>query len=202
MIYDNSMVNEEAGFETFKDFFRGKQMEKVFELFILNFYKTHLNKKIYNVSAPHIKWPMDNSNDDVWKEYFDIVDKPENRRTDTIIENKELEFQLIIDAKYYANTYVKAHMSKEENKIRTGHLNQLRGYLLDSNYDGEKVGALLYPMNKNDLSKGEVRTIKDTPITVKTINLSVDWNDIEKDMLDFVDRIERVYMNLNEKSIK
>ncbi len=202
MIYDNTMVNEDEGLESFKDFFRGKQMEKVFELFILNFYKKHLSKRIYKVYAPRIAWPMDDKDDDVWMKYFDLVDNPEDRRTDTVIENKKIKLQLIIDAKYYKNTFVKAYMNDDDEKVRTAHLNQLRGYMLDSGYDGDKVGALIYPMTDNNLIKGEVRTIKDTPITVKTIDLNADWKFIENDMLDFVHRIEKVYKGISKKNNK
>lgn len=50
-------------------------------------------------------------------------------------------------------------MGKGEESVRTGHLNQLRGYILDSEFDGERIGALLYPMVNNDLKKGKVLSL-------------------------------------------
>lgn len=84
-------------------------------------------------------------------------------------------------------------MNSDEQRTRTGHLNQVRGYLIDSEFPGPKVGALLYPMVNNDLKRGKIHPIEETPIIIKTINLNADWRDIEEDMLDFVHRVEIPY---------
>ena len=190
MLYDGTGVNEEDGKNVFKDFFREEQMHRIFELFILNFYAAHLNRHIYKVHAPKITWKIEESADDIWGDVFDVDENPGDRRTDIVIENKERGIQMIFDAKYYKKTFVSTYMGKEEERVRTGHLNQVRGYLLDSEYPGKKVGALLYPMVNDDLSKGKVFPIQNTPILIKTINLQADWREIEEDMLNFVNRIE------------
>ena len=190
MLYDGTGVNEEDGKNVFKDFFREEQMHRIFELFILNFYTAHLNRHIYKVHAPKITWKIEESADDIWGDVFDVDENPGDRRTDIVIENKERGIQMIFDAKYYKKTFVSTYMGKEEERVRTGHLNQVRGYLLDSEYPGKKVGALLYPMVNDDLSKGKVFPIQNTPILIKTINLQADWREIEEDMLNFVNRIE------------
>lgn len=190
MLYDGTGVNEEDGKNVFKDFFREEQMHRIFELFILNFYTAHLNRHIYKVHAPKITWKIEESADDIWGDVFDVDENPGDRRTDIVIENKEQGIQMIFDAKYYKKTFVSTYMGKEEERVRTGHLNQVRGYLLDSEYPGKKVGALLYPMVNDDLSKGKVFPIQNTPILIKTINLQADWRGIEEDMLNFVNRIE------------
>lgn len=191
MLYDNTTINEEDGSNTFKDFFRQEHMHKIFEMFILNFYKIHLNRKTYEVHAPYINWPIDNNATEIWGAEFDIDEDPGNRRTDIVIENKDINLQMIFDAKYYQDTFVNAYMNPDEQRTRTTHLNQIRGYLIDSKHSGKKVGALLYPMVNNDLTKGKVHPIMDTPIIVKTINLNTEWRNIEADMLDFLQRIEK-----------
>lgn len=197
MLYDNTTVNEENGRTVFKDFFRQEQMHKVFEMFILNFYAAHLERPKYKVHAPKINWHLeDDANADIWGELFVVDDDLGDRRTDIVIENKTLGLQLIFDAKYYKNTFVHAYMNEDDTRTRTSHLNQLRGYLLDSEFNGGKIGALLYPMVNNDLKTGKVQRIKGTPILVKTINLNDDWREIEADMLDFVKRIEKTYQRL------
>lgn len=190
MLYDNTVVNEEDGQNTFKDFFRQEQMHKVFELFILNFYALHLSKDTYRVHAPKINWHIAEDATDIWGGAFDVDVDPGDRRTDIVIENRDLNLQMIFDAKYYKQTFVDAYMNKNDQRTRTGHLNQIRGYLIDSEFTGKKVGALIYPMVTNDLKRGKVHPIKGTPIIIKTINLDDDWKRIEDDMLDFVHRIE------------
>ena len=189
MLYENSFINEETGKKLFKDFFRDEQMHKVFEIFILNFYAMHLDKKAYKVHAPKINWHIEENAQQTWGEYFDVDENIGDRRTDIVVENKEKNIQIIIDAKYYHKTFVKAHMSDEETSIRTGHLNQVRGYVIDSEFPGKKVGALFYPMTTAELNKGKVFPIVETPIIVKTINLADDWQKIESDMLNFVDKV-------------
>jgi len=196
MIYDNTIVNEETGTNTFKDFYRQEQMHKVFELFILNFYASHLNNKIYKVHAPKINWDIDKRASISYSEYFDIVDDPGDRRTDIVVENNELELQMIFDAKYYQKTFVEAYQNSDEERVRTGHINQLRGYLLDSKYTGGKVGALLYPSVDIERKIEQAYPIADANIIVKTINLYDEWQNIEQDMLAFINKIERSYQKL------
>lgn len=190
LIYEGMVVNEEEGNTVFKDFFREEQMHRIFELFILNFYALHLNRNNYKVHASKITWKMEESANDIWGDIFEVDENPGDRRTDIVIENKEQQIQMIFDAKYYQKTFVSSYMGKIEENIRTGHLNQIRGYLLDSDYHGKKIGALLYPMVNNDLGKGKVFPIQGTPILIKTINLQSDWREIEADMLSFVNKIE------------
>lgn len=192
MLYDETVVNEENGLTTFKDFYREEQMHKVFEMFILNFYATHLPKSNYKVHAPKINWKIEENADDIWGATFDVETDPGDRRTDIVIENKSLNLQMIFDAKYYKKTFVEAYMGKGEETVRTGHLNQLRGYLLDSDFEGDRIGALLYPLVNNNLKKGKVFPIQGSPIIVKTINLNDDWHEIERDMLSFISKIETI----------
>lgn len=197
MLYDNTAVDEQSGKVAFKDFFRQEQMNKVFEHFILHFYAAHLGRSQYKVHAPKIKWHLDDQhNADVWSELFVVDDDIGDRRTDIVVENKKLKLQMIFDAKYYKNTFVTGYMNESEDRVRTGHINQVRGYMLDSEFEGGKVGALLYPMVNNDLKTGTVKRIAGTPIVIKTINLAADWREIEADMLDFVYRLEAIYQKL------
>ena len=191
MLYENSAVSEEEGNKVFKDFYRKEHMEKVFEHFILNFYKMHLDKKVYKVHAPKIRWQMDKTAGSLWGDLFDVDFNPVDRRTDIVIENKTINLQVIFDAKYYRNAFVKAYMNPEEERVRASHLNQIRGYLIDSEFEGEKFGALLYPMVDLNLSQGVLYPINDTPIGVKTIDLNKDWKDIENDLLYYLEKIEK-----------
>lgn len=190
MIYEGTAVNEEEGTLVFKDFWREEQMHRIFELFILNFYALHLDRHCYRVHAPKITWKIEETAADIWGDIFDVDENPGDRRTDIVIENKKRKIQMIFDAKYYKKTLVTSYMEQKEERVRSSHLNQIRGYLLDSEYQGKKVGALLYPTVNHDLSKGKVFPIQDTPILIKTINLQAEWREIEEDMLNFVNKIE------------
>ena len=192
MLYENTSIDEESGQTRFKDFSRDKQMEKVFELFILNFYKMHLKKSTYKVHAPKINWHMEETAEEIYGDLFAVDMNPGDRRTDIVIENKELNLQMILDAKYYSRTFVNAYRGDSDRRIRTSHLNQIRGYVEDSEFNGEKIGALVYPMVENDLSAGRLHPIEGTPIIIKTIDLNAEWRDIEKDLLDFLKKMQEL----------
>lgn len=198
MLYENRMVNEEDGKETFKDFYRKEQMHRVFELFILNFYKIHLDNSVYKVHAPKIYWHLKSDADDLWGDIFEIDTNPGDRRTDIVIENKTLQLQLIFDAKYYEKTFVSAHRNEDEERIRTGHLNQVRGYVLDSDYKGEKYGALIYPLVTKNLYAERLIPIEGSIIGIKTLDLNTEWEEIEADLLQYVHKMEKVYLRQAE----
>lgn len=190
MLYNNTLVNESNGKVTFDDFYREEQMQKVYELFLLNFYTLHLNKTTYHVHAPKINWNIDDKAFEQWNDVFDIDEKITDRRTDIVIENKEKKIQFIIDAKYYKEALVSAYQNESMKTYRTAHINQVRGYILDSNFDGVKRGSLLYPtIYDNEFQKGTVLPIKEAHIVVKTINLNQDWQKIESDLLSFVKNV-------------
>ncbi len=191
MIYKSTMVNEENGEKTFKDFFREEQMQRVYELFILNFYSIHLNRSVYRVHAPKIQWHLDSSEDN-WNEFFEEETDLGDRRTDIVIENKELNYQFIIDAKYYRDMLVDKYYGGGAQTYRTSHINQVRGYILDSNFEGQKFGALMYPTVYSDkYNQGVLAKIHNSYIIMKTLDLDRDWQDIENDLMSLVDRVNQ-----------
>lgn len=183
------IANMNDGENRFANFISEEHMQTVYEKFLLNFYKLNLDKNIYKVHAPSIQWKLDTNEDNEWEGLFEDEDNPGNRRTDIVVENNQKNIQFIIDAKYYKETLVKKYYSEDELTYRTSHLNQVRGYLLDSDYSGKKVGALLYPALNTDLSKGKIIRITDTPIIIKTIDLNFDWKDLKDDLLSFIHKV-------------
>ena len=183
------IANTSDGSIKFANFISEEQMQKVYEIFLLNFYKKHLDKNIYKVHAPKISWHLDKKAEEEWAGLFDIEDNPGDRRTDIVIENKQQKIQFIIDAKYYKETLISKHYNESELTYRTAHLNQIRGYLEDSVFEGKKVGALMYPTLNVDLEKGKVIPIVGTHIIIKTLNLDNDWEVIKNDLLTFVHKV-------------
>ena len=190
MLYNNTVVNEKDGKVPFKDFYREEQMQKVYELFLLNFYALHLDRETYRVHAPKINWSIDEDAFEYWQDEFDVETRITDRRTDIVVENKKKKIQFIIDAKYYKDALVSAYQDETTETYRTNHINQVRGYILDSDFEGTRYGALVYPTVYNDkLDKGKVLPIAGAHIIMKTINLNQDWQKIEEDLLNFVKKV-------------
>ena len=86
-------------------------------------------------------------------------------------------------------------MSEGEQSVRTGHINQLRGYILDSTFPGKRYGALLYPQTTHDIHQGRMIPLQNSYIVIKTINLNANWHEIEEDLLSFVHKFEQPLLN-------
>lgn len=192
MLYDNTIVNDEDGANVFKDFFRDGQMEKVYEMFILNFYAINLDQKQYHVHAPKITWVMEENAEERFGDLVDVVDNPADRRTDIVIENRVTNKQLILDAKYYTETLVHGYYDSTIERYRTRHIEQVRGYVTDSQFEGKKIGALVYPTVKDDFPRPRLAPLQDAMVVFKTLNLNQEWRLIEADMLRFVAVLEQL----------
>ena len=192
MLYDNTMVNEDDGNNVFADFFRDGQMERVYEMFILNFYALHLDSAVYRVHAPKITWNMEEDAEERYGSLVDLVMNPSDRRTDIVVENKITKKQLILDAKYYQETLVRGYRDSTIARYRRSHIDQVRGYVLDSKYSGKKLGALVYPTVKDDFPRPQMAPMQGSPVLFKTLNLDKQWRDIETDLLSFVPLLEKI----------
>ena len=192
MLYDNTIVNDEHGTNAFKDFFRDGQMEKVYEQFILNFYAINLDSKIYKVHAPKISWVLEENAEERFGDLVDVIENPADRRTDIVIENKLTTKQLSLDAKYYTETLVRGYYDDTIARYRTKHIEQVRGYVTDSQFEGKKIGALVYPTVKDDFPRPRLAPLQDAMVVFKTLNLNQDWKLIESDLFSFLTILEQL----------
>ncbi|MBV7271649.1 5-methylcytosine-specific restriction endonuclease system specificity protein McrC [Clostridiaceae bacterium UIB06] len=183
LIYSGLITNESGNKFKFHDFIRDKQMEKLYEKFVLNFYKKHLRAEVYKVHSPKIKWDLDKNFNNIGMEYL-----PE-MRTDVVIENELEHIQTIIDTKYYASA-LKSRNFSESKKLISDNLYQILAYLNNSNYLGTVSGILLYPTTEQELNIKY--KINDKIIKVKTLNLSADWEEIYKRLINIINADENV----------
>lgn len=177
LIYKGLITKEKENKYLFSDFIRDEQMAKLYEKFVLNFYKSHLDESIYKVHAPKLNWDIEA---EVKEE--DLLLLPE-MRTDIVVENKVEEIQMIIDTKYYSKTLVKGNRTDIE-RVRTGHLYQIFAYISNSQYKGKKEGILLYPTIDKDIDA--IFPITNKKIMIKTLNLNTEWENVEKRLISII----------------
>lgn len=178
LIYQGLITNEVDNEIIFADFVRDKQMSKLYEKFVLNFFRKHLDETIYNVHAPKLKWNLD---DEISEEDLSLL--PE-MRTDIVIENKVKNTQLIIDTKYYVQTLVSSNWTDVE-KVRTAHLFQILAYVNNSDFTGSVKGMLLYPTIQTEINANF--PIGGKSIGIRTLNLDTEWEEISDRLLSIVD---------------
>lgn len=167
LIYQNLLPNQEKGHFKFKDFLRDeRQMARLFEEFIRNFYKIEVPQaKVYRED---LRWKMSGeSNTFLPKMQTDISIKLGDRK-------------LIIDAKYYTETLQKYYNSE---KIHSQHLYQLFAYLKNQE-NSQAEGILIYPTTEKSLSL--LYRHEGHKIRIETLNLNQDWQGIKEDLIKII----------------
>lgn len=154
-----------------------KTMNKIFEKFVLNFYKIHYQK--LKVKSQQIKWQINK---------YDLIP---NMRTDITIYNKKK--CLIIDTKFYKEI-IKKHKNKK--MIIASHLYQIYAYM--NNYMNNMEiklkqtktikGILLYAGTNNMIDKNLAKNNFEYKIqnkyffSIKLLDLSKEWKNIENQL--------------------
>lgn len=167
LIHKNLLVNEETGNFQFKDFLQDeRQMARLFEEFIRNFYKIEIPEA--RVYREDLRWKMSG-------EKHTFLPKMQ-----TDISIKLGDKKLIIDAKYYKETLQKYYDSE---KVHSSHLYQLFAYLKNQE-DIQAEGVLIYPTVQKTLSLAY--THEGHTIRIETLNLNQDWQGIRTDLLEII----------------
>ena len=143
-------------------------MARVFENFVLNFYKKKFPER--EVGSEYIGW--DSETDDT---SYPVM------KTDVTIRNKNKV--TVIDTKYYDNMF-QFHYLNSDKPIRSGNIYQLYTYLNNLKEDKEIEGMLLYP-NTTSTLRNE-RIVSGKRIMINNINLNQEWNIIEEEMLELI----------------
>ena len=153
------------------DFLDEQRMCKLYEKFILEYYKKEFPQ--LKVTASQIPWDLDDGANDM----LPIM------QSDIILSNKEET--LIIDAKYYART------TQSQYNIHTLHSNNLyQIYTYVKNYDkegsGNVSGMLLYAKTDEVVLPHNCYKMGGNKISVDTLNLDCEFDEIRKQLNDIV----------------
>jgi 5-methylcytosine-specific restriction enzyme subunit McrC len=177
-IYEWMNLSEQKGSDHLMDVLNDdRQMQVIFEKFILNFYQ--YEQQIYVAKSERLKWQMQGETVALLPEMI----------TDITLIDKASNDKIIMDAKYYADIFLKSFGA---DKIRSGHLYQLYAYL--NHGSGNKItrGILVYPTNgvkvdevyRLNIQVGS--TIQETTVRIFTLDLNQRWESIYRQMFDLL----------------
>lgn len=155
--------------------FSDEQMEKLFEKFILEYYKHH--HPDLKPSAQQIEWNLTEKPDDTMIQFLPKM------KSDIMLTKNEKT--LIIDAKYYSKT-MSQHFDKET--LRSAHLYQIYAYVknMDKENTGNVSGLLLYAKTNDEVfPDGKPFVIGNNSIGAKTLDLNNEFSEI-KSQLDII----------------
>lgn len=174
-IYSNLFFNQRSGTYQFKDFLQDeRKMNQLFESFVRNFYRREAPH--FRVGREQIRWQASSSREEDMA-YLPIME------TDISLVSKERK--IIIDTKYYRQALVGRF---EQKKVQTSNLYQMYAYL--KNVEAKDVvsqtceGILLYPSVDYELDLNYV--IDNHHLSIKTINLNQNWQQIHQDLLTII----------------
>lgn len=153
------------------DYLDEQTMPKLYEKFILGYYKReHPELKAY---SPQIEWQLDN----------DVKTMLPTMQSDIVIKNKRTKRTLIIDAKYYAhNTQMKAPYMTQT--IHSANLYQIFTYVKNWAAEPDEMvsGMLLYARTEDALQPGNDYRMSGNQISVRTLDLFCDFSKIAEQL--------------------
>lgn len=178
LVLDMNLVDEAQGDYKFRDFIRDeKAMARLFESFIFNFYR--IERPDLDIRKERIYWQA-RSDGDPELRYLPTME------TDISVRDKPHTQTLIVDAKFYRETFQKHY---ERETVHSANLYQLFSYLSNlekrEGPDAVARGTLVYPtVEKSAHLKYELERHH---VQIRTLNLAADWQDIREELESLMD---------------
>ena len=166
LVLKGLLLSTERGEYKLASFLDEQTMARLYEKFILEYYKYHYKEELHPTAA-RVKWALD----DGYDRYLPIM------QTDVMLTRNDKI--LIIDAKYYAHV-MRTHGQYGSHKIHSNNLYQIFSYVKnkDSGNSGNVSGLLLYAKTDEAIIPDCAYKMRGNTISVKTLDLNVDFASI------------------------
>ena len=156
------------------DFFDEQRMCRLYEKFLLEYYRKEHPELTANASQ--IAWQLDD----------DITDLLPTMQSDIMLTQKRdgVEQVLIIDAKYYSHT---TQMQFDTHTVHSGNLYQIFTYVKNKEAelkasDHEVSGMLLYARTDAEIQPAQEYNMSGNRISVSTLDLNCEFSEIRKQL--------------------
>ena len=142
--------------------FSDKHMHRLFEKFVLEYYKRH-HAYLTEVKAAQVKWDFADNTEESMVRFLPIM------QTDVFLRYHEKI--LIIDTKYYSNT-MQTHYHK--TTLHSGNMYQIYTYVKNQDVKGtgDVSGLLLYAKTNEEVVPDCSFVMGGNRISVKTLDLN------------------------------
>lgn len=174
LIIDGMLITTDKGNYRLASFADGQHMCRLYEKFILEYYRRHFPS--LSVNASQIPWALDDGTGTM----LPVMQSDIHLQKDNIV--------LIIDAKYYNHTTQEYY---NKHTIHSNNLYQIFTYVKNQDYNlgdsGHKVsGLLLYAKTEEEIQPDNVYQMHGNQISVKTLDLNQPFKDIAKQLDNIV----------------
>ena len=172
LVYKGLLTTQNNGTTKLMDFFDGQRMCRLYEKFLLEYYRKEHPELTANASQ--IAWQLDDTENQMLP----------RMQTDIMLsKNNNI---LIIDAKYYS------HMTQQQYGIHTLHSNnlyQIFTYVKNKefelrNYEHTVSGMLLYAQTDEDIIPNNTYHMSRNQISVLALDLNQDFSKISRTLDD------------------
>ena len=166
LVVKGLLLSAESGTNKLGKWIQDKEMHRLFERFVLNYYKTeHIE---LSASAPYIDWDVEGG---ARSAFLPVM------KTDITLRRGDR--RLIIDTKYYGQT-MKGNSLYDSQKFSSDNLYQIYTYVknCDAGATGKVAGVLLYAMTDEAVTPDEDMIISGNRISLKTLDLGREWKEI------------------------
>jgi hypothetical protein len=191
LLHQAALPNESVvGNQTFLDMMDDERlMNRIFEKFLMNFYKQECRQDFPEVSRSHIRFQLTPYGMTFAKSTDEAYALLPVMETDVTLYNPQTKKKIILDAKYYKDTLASRY--GEKGKIRRDHLSQILTYVMNQENDTQPHtkdtrGILVYPTVDTELDVSYVYKNTSHIIRVSTVNLNQDWRMIEKRLKEII----------------
>ena len=174
LIIEGMLITTNSGEYKLAKFVDEQRMCKLYEKFILEYYKRHYPQ--LEIKALQIPWHVDDGLETMLP------------RMQSDIHLQKGNTVLIIDAKYYNHT---TQLRFNKNTIHSHNLYQIFSYVKNRDYQFEDTehtvsGMILYAKTDEDIQPDNVYVMHGNKITVKTLDLNVPFEYISKQLDEIV----------------
>ena len=166
LVIAGMLLTEQAGTKTLSRYLDDQRMHSLYEKFVLHYYRKHFPQ--FHASAAHIDWDIDDG----------IVEFLPTMKSDITLEyNGKI---LIIDTKYYSRT-MQTNNLYNSRTMHSNNMYQIFTYVKnkDVSKSGNISGVLLYAKTDEQVTPDNEYMMSGNRISVKTLDLSADFADIE-----------------------
>lgn len=174
MVLKDLIQTQSTGKTKAVDFLDEQRMCRLYEKFILEYYKKEVSG--INANASKIEWQLADG------ESFDML--PE-MKTDIMLSDKSGENILIIDAKYYGHT---TQVNKNKHTLHSNNLYQIFTYVKNKEAElkdkphNSVSGMLVYAKTDEQIQPNNEYTMSGNKISVKTLDLNCDFEMIKEQL--------------------
>ena len=172
LIIEGMLITTNAGDYKLASFIDEQRMCRLYEKFILEYYRKHFPQ--LTVTASQIPWCVEDST------MLPTMQSDIHLQKDNTV--------LIIDAKYYSQT---TQFRYNKHTIHSNNLYQIFTYVKNRDYqfgglEHTVSGMLLYAKTEDEIQPDNVYQMHGNQITVKTLDLNLPFTDIKKQLDEIV----------------